>query len=424
MSQNNTLPQGMSSVLKKSHLVILGAGFGGIYTYTSLSASIREKYHITIIDKHNHFLFTPLLPEVAGANLDQHSVVESIRDIISKDTKFIQSTVVSVDTEKQVVELADKNISYDVLVSALGSTTHFFGTPGAETNAFTLKDLDDAVQLRNRFIDVFEDASRDSDITSRRKKLTFMIVGAGATGVELAGEVADLFFKTFLSQFSELSTEDIQLILVNGGDSILGIFNEKLRAYAVASLEEDNVIIKNNIRVAEVTESGVITAEGETIDAHTVIWAAGVTANSLTCSCGAFIVERGRIKVDKYLIAENTSNVFIVGDMGLFPTADGRGLPMTAQIAKQQGITTAKNIERLLVHKTMKEFVYKEKGLLASLGSFNAVAQIKGISLTGVVAWFLWRTVYLFNFASHKKRLTIMFEWTINLFTRRDTTRL
>ncbi len=408
----------------KKHILILGAGFGGIYTYKSLPKWVRNNCEITIIDKRNHFLFTPLLPEVAGASLDVHDIVEPIRDIISPHVHFIQSTVVSIDTKKQTVELPDRELHYDVLVSSLGSTTHFFGTPGAEEFSYILKDLDDAAELRNRFIDIFEEASRTADEQERKRLLTFMVVGAGPTGVELTGEAAELFFETFTDQFEDISASDITLYLVNGGDEVLSMFDKKLRTYAAETLVRDHVILKNNVRVSEVAADGVVTADGEFISAHTVVWAAGVTANSLTCSCGSFEVERGRIKVNESLVADNTNNVFIIGDMSLFPTEDGRGLPMTAQIAKQQGTQTGKNISRLLQEKPLEKFVYHEKGLLASLGSFDAVAQIKGFKFKGFLAWFMWRTIYLFNFASHKKRLKIMVDWTVNLFSHRDTTRL
>lgn len=423
--KKNIVPQGtLSSPKEKTHLVILGAGFGGVYTYKSLPTWVKNSCNITIVDKRNHFLFTPLLPEVAGASLDEHSIVEPIRDIVKKKVNFIQSTVVSVNTKTQTVELPDREISYDILVSALGSTTHFFGTPGAEEFAYTLKDLEDATRLRDRFIDTFEEASREQNELRRKQLLTFMVVGAGPTGVELTGEIADLFFSTFDKQYGNLNIDEVQLLLVNGGDEVLGMFDKKLRVYAGTSLINDGVTLKNNVRVAEVTDSGVITTDGEVIKAHTVVWAAGVTANSLNCLCGSFDVERGRIHVTEKLLAKNTHNVFVVGDMGLFPTEDGRGLPMTAQIAKQQGVTTGKNIGRLLQEQSLQTFIYKEKGLLASLGSFDAVAQIKGVKLTGIVAWFMWRTIYLFNFASYKKRFKIMSDWTINLFSRRDTTRL
>jgi NADH dehydrogenase len=422
--KKHIVPQGTFFGSEKPHLVILGAGFGGMYTYKNIPAWVKKNCAITLIDKRNHFLFTPLLPEVAGASLDQHAVVEPIRDIINSSVQFIQSEIISVDTKKKCIELPDRELRYDILISALGSKTHFFGTPGADENAYILKDLDSAVTLRNRFIDSFEAASRATDPGERKKHLQFMIIGAGPTGVELIGEVADLFFKTFRKQFTEIDFNEVELILVNSGAEVLNMFDKKLRSYAASSLEKDNVIIKNIVLVAEVNETGVVTAEGEIIKVNTVIWAAGVTANSLPARCGSFEINRGRICVDDFMQANNTKEVFVVGDMSFVNTPDERGFPMTAQVAKQQGVLTGNNIGRMLQDKPLEKFVYQEKGLLASLGSFDAVAQVGPFKITGVIAWFMWRTIYLFNFASWKKRFTILADWTIGLFSGRDTSRL
>ncbi len=424
MKKKKLISHDTSTNLKKPHLVILGGGFGGIHTYKALPAWVKKNHVITIIDKHNHFLFTPLLPEVAGASLDYHSIVEPIRDLLDKDTYFIQSTVVSVDTRKQIIELSDKEISYDILVSALGSKTHYFGIPGAEKNSYILKTLDDAVNLRNHCVDLFEAASKLESSEERKKLLSFIIVGAGPTGVELTGELADLFFGTFRNQYPLIPQEDIKLMVINSGSDVLSMFDESLRSYAADSLVKDSIILKNNTRVAEVTVNGVVTSDNEIYNSETVIWTAGVTANSLPCTCGMFEVNRGRILIEKNLLAKGIDNVFVIGDLSLFPSQDGRGLPPTAQVAKQQGIHVAGNISRMLRGQNLKPFVYKEKGLLASIGSYNAIAEIHGFKFKGIFAWFMWRTIYLFNFASWKKRFKIMFDWTLNLFSGRDTTRL
>ena len=408
----------------KKHIVILGAGFGGVHTYKALPSLVKKNCIITIIDQRNFFLFTPLLVEVAGSSLDQHNIVEPIRDIISPQHTFIQSMVLSVDSIQKKILLTDQEISYNILVSALGSTTHFFGVPGAQEYGYILKDLDDAVSLRNRFIDVFEEASTTLDEEHRKKLLKFVIVGGGPTGVELAGEISGLFFNTFQKQFRTISFDDVHITLVNSSPEILKMFNACLRNYAAKSLKKENIRIFNNICVTEVRPDGIVTKEGDLIPAHTIIWTAGVKANCFEKDCGSFLSNCNRIIVDDYLRAKNTKDIFIIGDMALFPSEDGRGLPMTAQIAKQQGICTAKNIKRLLYCKPLLPFVYHKKGLLVSLGSYNAIAEIKGLFFKGIFAWFIWRTIYVFNFASWKKRFRIMFDWTINLFSCRDTTRL
>lgn len=410
--------------MSKKKIVILGAGFGGVYTYKSIPSWLRKKCHITIIDKKNHFLFTPLLPEVATGGLDQHNVVEPIRDIINASVNFIKASVSSVDTKNKMVHIEDAEISYDILVSALGSETHFFDIPGALEYSYVLKTLEDSIAIRNRFIDIFEAASQLSNQAERSKMLSLVIVGGGPTGVELAGEAADLFFQTFDKQYKNISAKDISITLINSSDSLVSMFDTKLQKYAKASLIKNKVQVKNNSRVTEIHERGVIMDDGQSIPTQTVIWAAGVKPKVLRCIHDGFNIQNGKICVNQYLQAEHNENVFVVGDMSHFPTKDERGLPMTAQVAKQQGQCVAKNIQCLLEAKDLHPFVYKEKGLLASLGLFDAIAQIKGIRLTGLFAWFLWRTIYLLNFASWKKRIRILLDWTIGLFTRRDTTRL
>lgn len=407
--------------MNKKNLVIVGTGFAGIYTYRSLPVWVRRTHNIILVDKRNHFLFTPLLAEVAGSNLDDRSVVEPIRDIIHNDARFIQGEVTQVQSEDKKITINDsQELEYDILVMALGSRTHFFDTPGAADHTFALKDLDDAILLRNRAIDIFEQASRIDDTEERKKMLRWIIIGGGPTGVELAGEFSDLFFGTLYNHYRTLSKDDIEIILMNASPEILGVFEERLRRYATAVLGKQKVKVKNNTQIIEVRENKVITADGEVISAHTIIWTAGVAAQHINMLGVEYT--KGKIDVDNYLRA-SADNFFVLGDMSRVATDDGRGYPMTAQVAKQQGVQTGKNIGRMLQGKKMKPFVYKEKGLLASVGAFEAVGQIKGFYFTGSLAWFMWRTIYLFNFISFKKRLKIALEWTINLFSPRDTSR-
>lgn len=411
--------------MQKKHIVIVGGGFGGIYTYKSLRKSFGNQCDITIIDKQNHFLFTPLLPEVATGGLDHHNVVEPIREIIDHRTRFIQGVVSRVQPQDQQIVLENNDtLQYDALVLALGSQTFFFGTPGAQEHSYILKTLKDAVSIRNRYIDMFERASRESDPEKRRELLRFVIVGGGPTGVELAGEAADLFFKTLDQQYAEIIAEDVSLVLVNAGPALVGMFSEKLQQYAQSGLVRSGVVVMNNARVSVIDKDGVELADGSRIDAPTVVWAAGVSANSIDCTDGTFTLEQGKICVLETMQVDQYPEIFVIGDMSHIAVNDGRGYPMTAQVAKQQGDQTGVNIFNFFNNKELNSFVYHEKGLLASLGRFDAIAQIGKVGFTGIVAWFMWRTVYLFNFASWRKRLRIVFDWTIGLFTRRDTTRL
>jgi NADH:ubiquinone reductase (H+-translocating) len=406
------------------NIVIVGGGFGGIYTYKTLrSRSLPRDTHITLIDQKNHFLFTPLLPEVAMGGLDQHNVVEPLREIIQERDTFIQGSLKQIsESEKKIILDDDSEVFFDVLVLALGAKTFFFNTPGAEEFSFVLKSLDDAVILRNHTIDVFEKASRELDSQKKESLLRFIIVGGGPTGVELAGEAADFMFRTLDCLHNTINKKDIDIVLVNAAPQLVVMFQEKLQSYAQLALRKVGVRVLNNTLVTAVDAEGIIFKDGTRLDSQTVVWAAGVSPQSLTCESLNF--DRGRVCVEETLEAKDHKGIFVIGDMSFVSTSDTKGYPQTAQVAKQQGIHVALNIKNFFTAQQLLPFVYKEKGLLASLGKFDAIAQIKNISFTGFFAWFLWRTIYLFNFASWKKRIRILSDWTMGLFTKRDTSRL
>ncbi len=409
--------------MKKKEIVILGAGFAGIATYLSLPKSVRKNHNITIINRENYFLFTPLIHELATGALNAYHVTEPIRSLIDSDTRFIQSTVTSIDIEGKEISLSLGKIPYDILVIALGSTTNFFNTIGAEKYAYTLKSLDDAKKLRNHFLDTFEAASLEADSSKRKEMLNFIIVGGGPTSVELAAEAAELFFDTFHEYYKNfINFDEISLSLINSGENLLQPFRKKFQKYAKHTLIKKQVKIVNNTRVSEITADGVVTADGKKIAAKTVVWAAGVMAYSLQCPLHLKEV-KGCLMVNDYLQISHYKDVFVLGDMAHVQTTDGRGLPMLAQVAKQQGIIAGKNIGRLVSGKKLKKFKYKSRGNLVSLGQWHAIADLHLISFTGNFAWFVWRTIYLHNFASWRKRLKITLDWTINLFSERDITR-
>lgn len=425
MKDKNIKPKmNTSAPLVRPHIVILGGGFGGINTYLSLPSSVKKKCKITIIDKQNHFLFTPLLPEVAGSSLKSHNIALPIKDALGASSNFIQDEVISVDLKKKTILLSEEGaIEYDYMVSALGANTFFFGTPGADKYARVFKSLQDAIDLKNRCIDLFQRASELSDKKEQKKLLTFMVIGGGPTGVEVATEIAELIHETLFKKYKNIDRKDISIMLVNGGDRVLQMFDTKLSDYAEKSLKKEHVTVLKNTRVTEIKEFSAITKDGTEIPAHTILWTAGVSAIDLNCTCGTFEKERGRIRVHKDLRVVGDDDTFVLGDMALYPTEDNRGLPMTAQVARQQGQLVAKNISALLRGQSTNEFIYKEKGLLASLGSFNAIGQAGGMKFTGAFAWFMWRGVYLVLFNSWKKRFEIVGTWFKNFFVGKDINR-
>jgi NADH:ubiquinone reductase (H+-translocating) len=406
------------------NIVIVGGGFGGIYTYKTLrSLSLPRDVKLTLIDQKNHFLFTPLLPEVAMGGLDQHNVVEPLREIIQGRDTFVQGTLKQIsETEKKIILEDGSEISFDVLILGLGAKTFFFNTPGAEEFSFTLKSLDDAVVLRNHTIDIFEEASRENNSQLKEKLLRFVIVGGGPTGVELAGEAADFMFSTLDKLHNNIHKKEIDIVLVNAAPKLVGMFQEKLQSYAQLALRKVGVRVLNGVMVTGVDAEGIVFKDGTRLDSKTVVWAAGVSPQSFVCETLRF--DKGRVCVNESLQTKEHKNIFVVGDMSFIENPEAKIYPQTAQVAKQQGIHTAHNIKNLITDKNLLPFVYKEKGLLASLGRFDAIAQIKNFTFTGFFAWFLWRTIYLFNFASWKKRLRILSDWTLGFFTKRDTSRL
>lgn len=424
IENNNTGPHLVSqdtfSDSKNPHLVILGGGFGGTHTFKALPLWLKKQAQITVIDKKDHFLFTPLLPELAGSSLKPSDVSIPLQDIFDKHAKYHQGIVDSINVKDKTVTLENnETISYDYLVSSIGANTFFFGTPGAQEYAHVFKTRDDAEKLKQHCIDLFEQAAKIDDKDKQKELLSFMIIGGGPTGIELVTELSELIHSLLIPHHDNISQDLVSITVVNGGARILGMFDESLSQHAQESLSKEHIVLKNNVRITEIKESSAITADGEELFANTIIWTAGVSAIDLNCTCGTFKKERGRIHVQEDLSILDANETFIIGDMALFPTADGRGLPMTAQVARQQGIHTAKNIAALVRGKKTTAFVYKEKGMLASLGSYDAIGQVFGFKIKGLIAWILWRGVYLGLFSSWKKRFAIMHQWFKNLILGR-----
>jgi NADH:ubiquinone reductase (H+-translocating) len=412
--------------MPKKKIVILGGGFGGLYAYKGLYKHFKkDEIDVTIVSRTNYFLFTPLLHEVATGGVAHHQVVESIRQIIYKtnDTLHV-GDVLSVDCVGKTVTTTLGTLSYDTLVVGLGATTNFFNAPGAKEHSLVLKDLNDAIHMRTRLIETFERASEISDPALRKEVLSFAVVGGGATGVELVGEIAELFKTTLLPYYhARISASDISLYLINRGPELLAPFHPSLRAHALSALTSSGVIVRNNTSVQEVTERGIVCGDGAFVRAETVIWTAGVSPRSSVFTTMIAVDPSGRVPVSSSLQLESYPDVYIVGDISLIKDASGSPLPMSAQVAVKQGLYVGRRIYHSCVGNECSPFAYKSRGELASLGRYNAVANIMGFCFSGFFAWFLWRTVYLSKFFSFSKKLKIALDWTLNLFYPRDITK-
>lgn len=412
----------------KKKILILGAGFGGLYAYRSLYDHFnKHDIDVTIVNKTNYFLFTPLLHEVATGGLSEGSVVESIQHFLAKNGDVIHiADVLSLDPKEKIVTTSLEKLPYDILVIALGASTQFFDTPGAQENSLVLKDLNDAVKMRGSIIDAFQKASVLKDDKARKSALSFVVVGGGPTGVELAAEMAEFIHNTLTDYYQDsISCDDISITLVNQGPELLSPFPPVLRQKALSILKNKKINVLLNTGVKEVFPNEVLISSGERIDSAYTIWTAGVKPNTEIFNGVLDMNKGGRIIVDKNLHTTNFSEIFAIGDVSFVKeNENSTPLPMTAQVASRQGDHVAKNISSLIEGSTLVPFEFESKGEMASLGRFQGLANVFGMSFTGAIAWFMWRTVYLFKFISNFKKIRVAFDWTMNLFFSRDITKI
>ena len=409
------------------HVVILGAGFGGVYTYRNLLKKLGNKARYTIISPDNYFLFTPLLHEVATGSLETNHIVEPLRLITEySSTKLIPSFAEGVDLENKKVKIPQGEVSYDYLVVATGAKTNFFNVPGAQEYAIPLKTLADAVKIKEHLITIFEEASCSSHKEKKRALLSFVVVGGGPTGAELATELSDLCYDTFLDFYhEEISHDDIEITLISSSPDLVPQFHTSVRNKTKKGLHGKGVKILLSSSVAKVTGEGVVLSDGTHIESRTVIWASGVTPNTPNFISGSPEIIKGRVVVDENLNIKNHEEVFVIGDVSCREDGLGGYLPMLAQVAVAEGRFVAKKISGSMLGKDKsKKFVYKSKGEMLSLGEWHAAGRVFGVTVSGPIAWFMWRTIYLFKFISKSKRLKIVLDWTINIFLPRDISKI
>ena len=433
----------------KPHIVILGAGFGGTYLAKKLLPHVKKgRIDVTIVNRTNYFLFTPLLHEVATGSLSPTSVAEPLREIFhGTGVRIAQGTVESIDRTGKVVKLSGHSreciIPYDYLVIATGAETNYYGIPGAEKFAYPLKDLRDAARIRSRVIDAFEQAMLTADATERAALLSFVVVGGGATGVETAAELADLIQGMVRRYYSHTKDcdpadsrhykpEEPRVVLIHTGPQVLQMFKPSLRAAAEKRLRESGVMLQLESTVTEVTNVGIKLSSGMMIPSHTIIWAAGVKAIIPHFDGDQPALIGGRLAVDEYFRVNGDKHIFALGDAAGYvdreilaadPTKTVT-LPMLAQVASAESAAVARNLVASIREIQLSPFRYRSKGAMVSVGQWFALGEIFSLNIAGRLTWWMWRTAYLFKFASWKKRLRIAFEWTLELFYPRDITKL
>jgi len=413
--------------MRKPHIVIVGNGFGGVYTAKYLRKFVASnKADVTVIGNHNYFLFTPLLHEVATGGLTPTCIIEPLREIFRNDgIRVLQDDVRGVHLRDNYIESGVGRIMYDYLVLSTGASVNYRVVKGAMEYSFGLKDITQALALRNHIINVFERAETyERDLT----ELSFIVVGGGPTGVEIAGELEEFVCQTLASYYSwdENERTKIKIIIVASGNGILAQGSTRLRRKAERIMLKKGIEIIADDSVREVKEDGVLLESGRFISSFATVWAAGVEPsppNFLHDSPAC--VQNGRLCVDAELKIEGFENAFALGDVA--SQAGGSGglqMPMLAQSAVQEARVVADNIIATIEDKPLREFRYRSKGFLVSLGRWQAVGDIFGMTFSGPLMWWLWRTIYLFKFLSWRKRFKIMAEWTVNLFYPRDISTL
>ncbi|MGB6552026.1 MAG: NAD(P)/FAD-dependent oxidoreductase [Candidatus Binataceae bacterium] len=390
------------------HVAILGGGFGGLSACRALA---KAPVRITLIDRRNHHLFQPLLYQVATAALNPSDIASPIRRILrrQKNVSVILGDAVAIDRAKKIVQLADGEVAYDFLILAAGATHSYFGHDEWEDAAPGLKSLEDAVEIRRRVLVAYEAAEREIDQRRISEWMTFVIIGAGPTGVEMAGALAEISRRVLERDFRHIQSGRARIILIEAGPRILPAMSPDSSASAVRQLEHLGVEVIVGSAVTDIDGNGVTHAGGR-IDARTVIWAAGVAASPLGKALGAPVDRAGRVQVNQDLSAPGADSVFVIGDLAAIST-DGKPVPGVSPAAIQEGRHVAVNIARILRGEATIAFRYRDKGTLATIGRAAAVAEIGRVHLHGLIAWLTWLLVHIFYLIGFRNRYLVISEW-------------
>ncbi len=399
---------------REPHVVIIGAGFGGL---TAVRALKRAPARITLLDRSNHHLFQPLLYQVATAALSPADISAPIRRILrgQKNVEVLLADVTAIDLASRRVVLADGEIDYDFLILATGATHAYFGHEEWAEHAPGLKTLKDALQIRQRIMMAFEIAERETDEETRRAWMTFVIVGAGPTGVELAGTLAEVARQTLARDFRHIDTSQARVVLVEAAGKVLGTFDEQLSSKARIQLEKLGVEVRLGTPVSAIDGEGV-TIGPERMAARTVIWAAGVAASPVARTLDVPLDRAGRVLVQPDLTIPGHENVYVIGDLAHFDQ-DGSLVPGIAPAAMQEGRHAAANLLRTLRGQPRLPFHYRNKGMLATIGRGAAVAHVGRFRASGYLAWLLWLFVHIFFLIGFRNRLIVMIQWAWSYFT-------
>jgi NADH dehydrogenase len=410
------------------HVVIVGGGFGGLYAVRALA---KHDLQITLLDRKNHHTFQPLLYQVATAGLNPSDIAVPIRSILRKhpNVEVLLGDVAAVNADSRTLTLTDgATIPYDTLILATGASHSYFGNPEWERFAPGLKTIEDALEIRKRVFFAFEAAEREPDESLRAPWLTFVVVGGGPTGVELAGTLGEISRQTLRHDFRHINPSESCILLLEGGPHILGTYVPELREKAKVQLERLGVEVRTSARVVGIDPAGVTLAPtdgkpGERIPSHTVLWAAGVAASPVARSLGVPLDRAGRVLVEPDLTVPGHPEIYVIGDVAAVKRGDGI-VPGVAPAAIQEAKHTAKNILRSLAGEPRQPFRYHDKGSLATIGRASGIADFGRLKLSGFLAWLAWLLIHVFFLIGFRNRFIVLFQWALSYLTFQRGARL
>jgi NADH:ubiquinone reductase (H+-translocating) len=422
-----------NEVAKKSphHVVIVGGGFGGLHAAMSLGNI--DGVQVTLVDKRNFHLFQPLLYQVATGGLSPADISSPLRSILNKqrNVKVLMGQVRDIDPEQKKISLTKSEITYDSLIVATGVSHHYFGNDQWAETAPGLKTVEDALEMRRRIFMAFEAAEKEDDIEKRRAWLTFVVVGGGPTGVELAGAIAELAYSTLKKDFRSIDTAEAKIVLVEGLDRVLPPYSPDLSAKAEESLVKLGVKVQTKALVTNIADNVVTIRQGdqtESLPARTILWAAGVKASPvgkmLADRTGVELDRVGRVLVESDLSIKDYPDIFVIGDLANFRKPDGASLAGVAPVATQEGKYVADLISKRLAGQSLPAFEYNDAGSLSVIGRHSAVADIGKVKLSGFFAWLIWVFVHIYYLIEFDNKLVVFIQWTWSYFTRKRGARL
>ena len=405
------------------NIVIIGGGFGGL---SFLKAARKSKNNFTLIDQTNHHLFQPLLYQVATAVLSPSDITVPIRNLFKNDknVNVVLDEVININQHNNSLELLSGNIiNYDELLISVGSTYSYFGNDDWSIHSNGLKNLNDALDIRDNILKAFENAESEKDNDKKLSYLNFVIIGGGPTGVELAGSIAELAYKNIKNEYRNFKIEDINVYLIEAGSAILPDYSKILSSKASKYLEKLGVNLKLNEKVLNI-ENNKVTTEKESYPTNNIIWAAGNKANSLIEKLDTEVDKFGRVIVDSDFSIKNSNSIYVIGDAANYKNNNGDPLPGIAPVAIQQGKYMAKILTSDKPLRNNKIFRYRDKGMMATVGGFKAIGVIGKFQISGLLAWLFWSLIHLVYLIGYKSKFIVLIEWVFAYFLNKRGTRL